>query len=258
MAQSNSAPPPRKGEPLGKRAYTLRLTFASLVTAGIVLFIGFCWAFIMGVMVGRGYNPENKMPQLASFMPAEDRAAQTSREKLEDSLPRAEVMRPEELRYSTTLRGKPGQNATETVMRPMHNATGAVSSTATAAMGQAATGQATRQTTGQAAGQAAGQTAPQATPPPQTAQPKPPVEPLFDFVLQVATFKDTGSVDKLRARLEGAGLRSRMDKDGKLLKVVVLLRGTNEAGQNLRQQMLDMGLGQPLQRAKTPVRQSRR
>lgn len=246
MAQSS--PPPRKGDPINKRSYTLRLTFSSLITAGIVLFIGFGWTFVMGVMVGRGYNPENKMPQLAQFMPAEGQATQGGREKLEDSLPKAEVMRPEELRYATTLRGKAGQNATVPVQRSMQNATAPLASPAPVAPSPAGA-------VAQPGTPPAITAAPQASAPP--AQPKPAVEPMFDFVFQVATFKDTDSVDRLRARLEGAGLRSRMDKDGKLLKVMVLLRGTNDAGQNVRQQMMDMGLGQPLQRSKTPVRQKR-
>lgn len=250
MAQSS--PPPRKGEPISKRSYTLRLTFSSLITAGIVLFIGFGWTFVMGVMVGRGYNPENKMPQLANLMPADERTVQGGREKLEDSLPKAEVMKPEELRYSTTLRGKPGQNATAPVQRSMQNATAPVASAAPAAQPQGAVTQ--PGATAPAASAASG-AAPVAAATP--AQPRPPTEPMFDFVFQVATFKDAESVDRLRTRLEGAGMRSRMDKDGKLLKVMVLLRGTNDAGQNVRQQMVDMGLGQPLQRSKKPVRQKR-
>ena len=243
---SQKAPTP----PISKRSYTLRLTFSSLVTAGIVLFIGFGWAFVLGVMVGRGYNPETKVPQLATLLPAEDRAeGQAAREKLEDTLPKAEVMKPEELRYSTTLKGKPGQNATDPRSR---NATAANMAPVVAPQ-PAPTDGVTR---------------PAATPgtPPSAqaavSQPKPektqPAEQLFDFVFQVATFKDTASVDKLRTRLEGEGLRSRMDKDGKLLKVMVLLRGSNEMGQAVRQQMVDMGLGQPLQRSKNAVKGKKR
>ena len=253
MAQSS--PPPQRKEALDKRAYTLRLTFSSLVTAGIVLVIGFGWAFFMGVMVGRGQNPESKVPQLATLLPSDERAAQDGREKLEDTLPKAEVMKPEELRFATTLRGKPGQNTTEPRPRAMQNATGATSMAPVVAPQPAAAAAQPGAASPSPSLVQQNQAAQAATPP--AAQPKPAVEPMFDFVFQVATFKDTDSVDRLRARLEGKGLRSRMDRDGKLLKVMVLLRGTTDTAEQVRQQMVDMGLGQPIQRSKTPVRQKR-
>lgn len=46
---------------------------------------------------------------------------------------------------------------------------------------------------------------------------------MFDYVFQVAVFKDEDSVDSLRQRLEGRGLRTRMQRDGKLFLVLVLL-----------------------------------
>ena len=82
-------------------------------------------------------------------------------------------------------------------------------------------------------------------------------EQILDFIFQVAAFKEETSVDKLRAQLEGEGMRTRMDKDGKLLKVMVLMRGNNEQAQELRQRMVDLKLGQPIQRSKTLVKGKR-
>lgn len=235
----------RKGEPLSKRSYTLRLTFSSMLTAGIVLIIGIGWAFVLGVMVGRGYNPEQKVPQLANLLPAEQSASLPAREKVGDDLPKAEVMKPEELRYASTLKGKPGQITPEPKPKNMQNATAHAS--VPVPLTPAAPGTAAAHAT--------------AVPPPAAEAPKPPQPPasapMFDYVFQVATFKDTDSVDKLRARLEGRGLRTRMDKDGKLFKVMVLLRGTAESAQGVQQQMVELGLGQPIQRGRTPAGKSR-
>ena len=92
MSQSSSGSSPRKGEALSKRSYTLRLTFSTLVTASILLCIGIGWAFVLGVMVGRGYNPEKKVPQLARLLPSEESPEQAAKDKLDDALPKAGVM----------------------------------------------------------------------------------------------------------------------------------------------------------------------
>lgn len=218
------------GTPLGKRSYTLRLTFSALITAVIVLIIAVGWSFVLGVMVGRGYNPEKKVPQLATLLPSEQ-TPKTAREHVGDALPKAEVMKPEDLSYANTLRAKPGQTSVPVKPKNMQNATAPVSTPPVA-------------------------TAPAHTPadPAAPAQPK---EPLFDAVYQVATFKDADSVDRLRSRLEGKGLRTRMDKDGKLLKVMVLVRGTNIRLEEVQQLMVEMNLGKPIQRSKTPAGRAR-
>lgn len=253
---SPSGPPAggnsRKSEPITKRSYMLRLTASSIMTAIIVLVIGIGWSFVLGVMVGRGYNPEKKIPQLASFLPREDDAAQATTSRVGDDQPVDKVMRPEDLSYAASLKGKPGQGKLAvTPAKPgpdakpknMQNATIPVmqvhdESTAVTQAGIVS------QPAVQEQAKVKAPTTPAAT------------QSLFDFTFQVATFKETGSVDNLRAKLEGAGLRSRMEKTtGKtpLYKVMVLFRGTAEASQSVRQTLIDMGLGQPIQRGKSPV-----
>lgn len=238
----------RKSEPITKRSYMLRLTASSIMTAIIVLVIGIGWSFVLGVMVGRGYNPEKKIPQLASFLPREDEAEQATTSRVGDDQPVDKVMRPEDLSYAASLKGKPGQGklavipakpGPEAKPKNMQNATIPVVRVheEAAAVTQAGTVM-----------QPAAQ---------EQAKPKAvPSQNLFDFTFQVATFKETDSVDNLRAKLEGAGLRSRMEKTtGKtpLYKVMVLFRGTAEGAQTVRQTMVNMGLGEPIQRGKSPV-----
>lgn len=266
MAQHSSpgAGNARKGEPLSKRSYTLRLTFSSLMTAAIVLIIGIGWSFVLGVMVGRGYNPEKQIPQLSSFLPKEEELSPNAVSKVGDDQPKGQIMRAEDLSYAASLKGKPGQgklappvpkSGTEARPKNMQNATAMVASTQIppAATGTAPAGQLVTQGSLDATSATGGvvQAAPTTAPPAVSAN-----QPNFDFTFQVATFKENESVDKLRARLEGEGFRTRMDKiQGKnvLLRVMVLYRGTNEGAQSLRQRLVDMGLGQPIQRGKNPV-----
>ncbi|WP_206214276.1 SPOR domain-containing protein [Desulfovibrio sp. ZJ369] len=98
-------------------------------------------------------------------------------------------------------------------------------------------------------GQAASQAA-QSSQAPQVSQPK---APLFDWLFQAAAFKDKADADRLRARLEERGLRSRQQKSGKVLLVMVSLRGTELDAANLREELRRMKLGAPILAAKKPV-----
>lgn len=246
-----SSPPTnsRKGEPLSQRSYNLHLTFSSLVTAGIVLIIGIGWAFVLGVMVGRGYNPEKKVPQLSRWLPEEEQTADKEKKpgNVGEILPRAEVMRLEDLNYATSLRDKPGERSKPA---PQRNATLRPVQAPSASRGGVIQAGADRPP-------AAERPAPPAVPQPSSPPPTSSQE-LFDYTFQVATFKDTDAVNALRVRLEGEGYRSRMDKDGKLYKVMVLMRGNQERAAALQEQMKAMGLGQPIQRGKTPAGKARR
>lgn len=90
----------------------------------------------------------------------------------------------------------------------------------------------------------------------ETAQPAaaPPVPTGYsDYVFQIAALKDEQSVDGLRQRLEGRGLRTRMEKSGKLLLVLVLLRGDEARAQEVAQIAEELRLGTPLLRSRKPV-----
>ena len=87
MSQNTPVGAPKKGDPLSKKSYTLKLTFSTIVTTCIVLFIGIGWSFVLGVMVGRGYNPEHKVPHLATLLPAGEVENKDPLQNLSDTLP---------------------------------------------------------------------------------------------------------------------------------------------------------------------------
>ncbi|MEG6503127.1 SPOR domain-containing protein, partial [Desulfovibrio sp. 1214_IL3152] len=80
-----------------------------------------------------------------------------------------------------------------------------------------------------------------------------PVSNTFDYVFQVGAFKDEESVDSLRQRLEGRGLRTRMQRSGKLLVVFVMLRGNDARAEEVVHACESLSLGKPILRSKTAV-----
>jgi cell division septation protein DedD len=198
-----------------------------LLTTVIVVLIGVSWVFMFGVMVGRGYNPETKIHEIAGRV-LRGRQAPAVQE------PPQAILRPEELDFGPALRDKPLHNASAAVGQPaaqppalrMHSADVSVPPAASA----------------------------------QAAQPSaPPAQPArFDYVYQVAVFCEAGQADRLRERLEGEGVRTTLEqspaRDGKTLhKVLAARRGTEEDEQQLLGVVERLRLGPPMLRSKKPV-----
>jgi len=249
MSHSGSPPPPppsgagvspiaagaRKPDapktPLSKRAYTLKLSFSTLLTTVIFALIGIGWVFMLGVMVGRGHNPEAKIDEFTGRMLRGKQAPAVQE-------PPQAILRPEELNFGAALRDK-----------PLHNSTAAVGTPAA-------------QTP--AAQTPAGPNVAGAVPAVQPAHPPAQLAPQgaqssrFDFVYQAAVFRDPGQADKLRERLEGDGVRTSLEtspaRDGKnLYKVLALRRGTDEDSAQLLAVLERLKLGAPILRSKKPA-----
>jgi cell division septation protein DedD len=212
---------------LRKRAYTLNLTFPMLLTTVIVALIGVSWVFMFGVMVGRGYNPEAKIHEITGRV-LRGRQAPVVQE------PPQAILRPEELDFGPALRDKPLHNASAAVGLPVAQPPAPRTNSADVSGPPAASVQA-------------------AQPPAPSAPPA-----RFDYVYQVAVFREAGQADRLRERLEGEGVRTTLEqspaKDGKTLhKVLAVRRGTEEDEQQLLGIVERFRLGPPMLRSKKPV-----
>ena len=75
-----------------------------------------------------------------------------------------------------------------------------------------------------------------------------------DFLFQVGAFRDEKTVDALREKLEGHGLRTMMQRDGKLYLVMVRLRGTAARAAELVALFGELGLGEPILKSRSPVK----
>lgn len=76
---------------------------------------------------------------------------------------------------------------------------------------------------------------------------------VYDYVLQVAAFRDEAAADRLRQSLEGHGLRTLLERDGKMCVVLVRIRGTEERLAELAQIAAKLKLGVPLLRTRKAV-----
>lgn len=176
------------------RTCTVRISFAGLLAGSIILLIALGWMFAFGVIVGRGYDPEEKLPKLASLLPRQD-SGQEVRTEAEES----GILKAEELTFMRDLRLPAGETAPPAPPPP------AAPSVPAAPSAQAA---------------------------PASEQERKPDTDKYDFVFQVAAFKNSSQSDNLRERLEEEGLRTRMtiEKDNKgkprWYRVQVILRGT--------------------------------
>lgn len=274
------------------RRFTISLSGAAVTALSVVLIAAVGWSFFMGFMVGRGQNPEKRVGQMTGMLQEEpglgDAVSQSG--ALAASASDPSPVQPVAPQTPGTQPGADGaRQAEKTAAIPLDPANPAAgkdavqtagsqsASPATAADSQsaspaypfsrpqgdglaawgisgntagAALPASARQAQGDAQGRPTATQAARASQVPQVSQPK---APLFDWLFQAAAFKDKADADRLRARLEGRGLRSRQQKSGKVLLVMVSLRGTDLDAANLREELRRMKLGAPILAAKKPV-----
>lgn len=239
---------------------SLCLRPSSLLAACFLVVAAIALAYVGGVMSGRAYWRGH--PAQVGVAGGALKKKGVVVEPAEEAAPKQKILAAEELRFARVLRGEslpPGMTDGPQARTP--------AAAATQAAGQAPAGQAAaqRQQAGAPTNTPAGASASVAHAG-QAAQPVPenhpvvlnslqPVGNMFDYVFQVGAFKDEESVDSLRQRLEGRGLRTRLQRSGKLLVILVLLRGNEGRAAEVVHACESLNLGKPILRSKTPVKQ---
>lgn len=254
----------------------LHLPFLGVAALLVVFAVAVGWAFFMGVMVGKGQNPAERVSAMLHEPPRPETPSVTD---APDEARTNPLDQPLPLR--TEQRNAPGA---ETAAAPPQQAETAAPTAAPAPSPQTA-GQARPAAGDDAPSESAypfarpqGESlaawgiapdgkaktprkdgdAPQAPPAPQAPAASRPAaqarEPKFDYVYQAAAFRGREEGDALRARLEEKGLRTRLQKSGKVYLVLVLLRGSEREAENVRETLRRMGLGKPMRLSKKAVR----
>lgn len=234
----------------------LRLRPSSLVAACFLVLAAIVLSYVGGVMSGRAYAVRHAAPAGAArggterpSVPDGDNpvaapVAQGVKAVRDGADAGQRILAPEDLRFARALRN---DNAAQGTPEPAAPAQPPVAANGAPALNEQA-GQ-----NGQAAPTVVS-TAPFAPAVPEGQTPPPaPVATMFDYVFQVGAFKDAESVDSLRQRLEGRGLRTRMQRDGKLFLVLVLLRGDASRAAEVPQITEELHLGQPILRSRKPA-----
>ncbi len=62
---------PNKKKNVSKQNPIKKIDVAGLVKKSLFLVVAMAWAFILGVLVGKGYKPENAVPEIARIMPVQ-------------------------------------------------------------------------------------------------------------------------------------------------------------------------------------------
>ena len=227
--------------PKGGFSFTLPPLAAGAVCIVMLACIG--WAFFMGYMVGHGQNPGEEMRELTGIgrpdretLAEMDKAMAGSedaglRDKLADLSRQPVGGAPAAANASAASAAAPAAKSSNPFNKPADNGL--------AAWGNAPKG--------------AAQPASEKTAAPAKPQAATNGAPLYDFVFQVAAFRNVDDADRLRQRLEGQGLRTRGQKSGKLTLVMVHMRGTDLDAANLKEELQRMRLGSPLQKSKKRV-----
>lgn len=89
----------------GPRKFSIEMTMSGVVSLAVVVLLGMCWVFILGILLGRGYRPEKAVPQLEHMLPT------TEPSQLPDETPNAEpkVLKPEDLTFMDHDQPKDGE-----------------------------------------------------------------------------------------------------------------------------------------------------
>ncbi len=215
----------------GKRTVTISLSIPAFISSGLLLCVALVWVFILGIILGRGYTPESRIPELERIMPhgkpgqppqvisAQDPpAAPKGTPQAAEDHGGNDVLTPDELEFRNSLK------------------------TGSAARGTAAA-------------------KPQPADKPAPAKPEEPAKPApntFDFVYQLGAHKDTASSDAQAAKLKKLGYKARTEKSvengATWYRTLVSFRGTVEEALKMKKQMTAQKLPQPILRSRAPAR----
>jgi cell division protein FtsN len=204
--------------------FTIQLSLASLLGVCLVALIGAGWVFAFGVIIGRGFEPDKKLPLLGRLMAP---AAETTPEA------QTGIIKAEELTFLSDLKTQPtlsteqsapssgtGENRPEDAKRP------AGQTQAASASGPAAPGAKTQR---------------------------------YDFMFQVVAYKKSAQADAFREKLENVGLRTRLqvekDTQGnpRIYRVQVLFKGTDADADQVLATLNRHGVKNPMLASRKPI-----
>lgn len=211
------------------------ITFTSVLTLFFLFVAAMTTAYLWGVMAGRHYAQEARLPAVVA---AEPELGQDSVQMPEDG----KILKPQELEFANVLRGEkpkphiqekpkegqaqeqPGAQRAKPEESSAEEAPGSVSPAAKTddSSANADVNMKTAQDDGQ----------------------------IYDYVYQLAAFRDEQSADNLRERLEGHGLRTRLERRGKAFIVLAVLRGSAVRAGEIKEIAKQLRLGEPLLRSK--------
>lgn len=217
----------------GGRKFRFELSPTGLIGVLSLALLGVIWVFIFGVLVGRGYRPENSVPEIASVMP---KSAYTPSEA-----PKDEILKPEELEFFDSLK--------EQTELPKQPAQKTESGKPTAEQEQPK----------QKPAEKPAASAQKSPPAPENKQASSDNGNLYAFVYQTASFKKKDKAVAFEKRVKELGLDTELEQaryEGDYwYRVLVRVRGTENDAEAVKTKIRTLGTGDPLLRAKKSVKE---
>ncbi len=208
----------------GQRRVVFEVAFGKFLFLCVLLLVGFGWIFTFGLLVGRGFMPEERLPALAEIMPGK----QTSKQPLSsDEPPKSDtqdVIKTEDLALLRALRAKDSSPPPRVSTPPKKPSPPPQ--------------------------QTAKKHPPGATPPQNTAS-------RYRYLYQVAALQDASAAQRFANHLQGAGLHTVVESvntgKGVWHRVNVILRGTPADATALKQKLQSLGVRGPLLKEKDRI-----
>lgn len=199
---------------------------AGMVGLCSVVALIMAWAFILGILVGRGYKPESVISELSQMVP------HLTREEPGPSA--SKPLLPEELRFYETLQERAAPVIPAAPPREMDELTVPAPPLEV-----------------------------QPAPPPRQPEDAPestetaPAGEVFDYVYQVAAFQILAQAQAMQQRILASGIDASVETravNGEVWhRVLVSLRGTTQDAVRTREKLREFGIERPFIRSKNPL-----
>ncbi|WP_320173831.1 SPOR domain-containing protein [Maridesulfovibrio sp.] len=246
-----AAPRKKKTAPAQEKTFTFTFTMPEVIGLCAGAVAALCAFFVLGILLGRGYQPEKDVPEIAMMLPSQSNASGEVK---------GGVLKPEELEYIDQLKKKPEPAVTPEVQKeePKKEAVKAETKASPAKEAEPAK-------TEQPAPKAEAQVTAKAAEVKQ-AEPEPPVEidnpvevdqPQYIYVYQAASFGDNARAQGFANKLISNGLESYVEsgKSGTRTWYRVFVRhtGTPDSTTAMKKVLAKYGIKKPLLKSKKAI-----
>lgn len=259
------APTTSTDKDTGKKVYTFSLRLPELLGLTTIILVGFIWVFIFGLLVGRGYQPEEALPELKHIMP--DSNAVATAEPLHKVKPAAAPITPvangkseATLEHTTQQPAKPKQAVLKPEQLNFFEQLKAKENGEQVAATKSTSNKVVTRPSQKAASKPAQKTMPVATNSTSKATQKKATTSLdretatFEYIYQVAASTDKSAAVKLRKALSSKGftatLATAVIKTTTWYRINVHFVGSDKALSNFKQRLASAGHNKPLLKKK--------
>jgi cell division protein FtsN len=223
------------------KGFTFQLGLTGFMSLAVLVVIGMAWSFILGVIVGRGHQPEKMAIDMAREVLPEDFPLLTEKNE--------EVLKGEELEFFEKLKQGPS-SVPPAPPAPPKAAAAPAPKPQNATMTAAAKPQSVIEAALQSAAKVAGQAAPQAAAEDAKGE-------VFVFNYQVAALASMEQAQTFLKKRDLSGFKTTVvqaEHEGKTwYRVYVHHQGTVESAVGLKEQLKAKGIDNILLRSRTPL-----